>query len=47
MFSVFHVDLLHEIEIGVWKAILIHLLRILQAVNENLLNEFDQRYVLP
>lgn len=45
MFSIFHVDLLHEIEIGVWKAVLIHLLRILEAVNENLLHEFDWRYV--
>lgn len=45
MFSIFHVDLLHEIEIGVWKAVLIHLLRILEAVNENLLHDFDWRYV--
>lgn len=42
-FSIFPVDLMHEVEIGVWKALLIHLLRILESVNENLLHEFDRR----
>lgn len=42
-FNIFPVDLMHEVEIGVWKALLIHLLRILESVNENLLHEFDRR----
>ncbi|KAG6916065.1 hypothetical protein DXG01_008590 [Tephrocybe rancida] len=37
-FSMFVVDLLHEIELGVWKALLIHLLRILESINENILH---------
>jgi hypothetical protein len=31
MFILFVVDLLHEFELGVWKAIFTHLLRILYA----------------
>ena len=42
-FSLFVVDLMHEVELGVWKALLIHLLRILQAVDEKTLHELDQR----
>jgi hypothetical protein len=38
------VDLLHEFELGVWKALFIHLLRILEAVNPALLHKLDQRY---
>jgi hypothetical protein len=34
---------MHEVELGVWKALMIHLLRILNAVDENLLNELDRR----
>lgn len=37
------VDLLHEFELGVWKALFTHLLRILAAINPNLLNELDRR----
>lgn len=37
------VDLMHEIELGVWKTLFKHLLRILQASNKNLLNELDHR----
>jgi hypothetical protein len=39
------VDLMHEFELGVWKALFIHLLRILESVNPNLLHELDRRYV--
>jgi hypothetical protein len=39
------VDLMHEFELGVWKALFLHLLRILESVNPNLLNELDRRYV--
>jgi hypothetical protein len=38
-------DLMHEFELGVWRAIFIHLMRILQSLNEGLLIELDRRYV--
>ncbi|RDB27548.1 hypothetical protein Hypma_003878 [Hypsizygus marmoreus] len=44
LYKMFAVDLMHEIEVGVWKAILIHLFRILEAVDENLLHELDKRF---
>lgn len=43
LFNIFPVDLMHEIELGVWKALLIHLLRILESANKNLLHELDKR----
>ncbi|KZV87861.1 hypothetical protein EXIGLDRAFT_571190, partial [Exidia glandulosa HHB12029] len=44
-FRMLVVDLLHEFEIGVWKAIFIHMLRILQAEGgEDLLAELNQRF---
>jgi hypothetical protein len=39
-------DLLHEFEIGVWKAVFIHLIRILLATNETQIPELDRRYVM-
>ena len=44
-FDILVVDLLHEFELGVWKALFIHLLRILSAINPSLLNILDQRKV--
>lgn len=41
------VDLMHEMELGVWKGLLIHLIRILQALGPALVNELDRRSVLP
>jgi hypothetical protein len=41
----FVVDLMHEFELGVWRALLIHLLRILNASNKSLVDELDKRYV--
>ena len=38
----FVVDLMHEIELGVWKALFVHLLRILDTLG--LLPELDRRY---
>jgi len=38
------VDILHEFELGVWKALFIHLLRILEAKDPNLLCELNRRY---
>jgi hypothetical protein len=40
------VDLMHEIELNVWKAIFIHLLRILDCNDEALKHELDRRYAL-
>lgn len=37
------VDLLHEFELGVWKATFIHLLRILDSLKGNALAELDHR----
>ena len=37
------VDLLHEFELGVWKAIFIHLLRILEALKQSQISEMDKR----
>lgn len=39
------VDLLHEFELGVWKALFIHLIRILSAAgkNDRLVHELDRR----
>ena len=37
------VDLLHEFELGVWKAIFIHLLRILDSLTGDILSELDRR----
>jgi hypothetical protein len=39
------VDLMHEFELGVWKMLFIHLLRILDCESENLKHELDRRYV--
>jgi len=43
MFKMLVPDLMHEVELGIWRAIFIHLLRILQSLDENLLLELDQR----
>jgi hypothetical protein len=43
MFSMLVVDLMHEVELGVWKSVFIHLLRILDCQNESLKHEVDRR----
>jgi hypothetical protein len=40
------VDLMHEFELGVWKALYIHLLRILHSVSDSLVAELDRRWDL-
>jgi len=40
------VDLLHEFELGVWKAILTHLIRILYAAGEDKVGLMNARYVV-
>jgi hypothetical protein len=42
--SLFVVDLLHEFELGVWKAIFTHLMRILQAIGGNAVQDLNKRY---
>jgi len=36
---------MHEVELGVWKALFIHLLRIVATVDESKLHELDRRCV--
>jgi len=43
LYSLLTVDLLHEFELGVWKALLTHILRILTAHSADAINEFDRR----
>jgi hypothetical protein len=38
------VDLLHEVELGVWKALFIHIIRILSTHSPKSVNELDRRY---
>jgi hypothetical protein len=42
----FVVDLLHEFELGVWKAIFIHLMRILLAAGGTAVKDLNSRYVI-
>jgi hypothetical protein len=35
---------MHEFELGNWRALLIHLIRILNAIDPSLVNEMDRRY---
>lgn len=43
-FQMFIVDLMHEFELGVWKSLFIHLLHMLDAFDNRLLNELDHQY---
>lgn len=45
MYHMFVVDLLHEFELGIWKAVFTHLIRILYATDKSLVHELDRRYV--
>ena len=38
-------DLMHDFELGDWRALFIHLLRILDSIDSNLLTEVDRRCV--
>ena len=40
-------DLLHEIELGVWKGLFIHLLRILYAAGGDTIVALNSRYIQP
>lgn len=43
IFDTLTVDFLHEYELGVWKSVLIHILRILDAADPKMKDEFDRR----
>ena len=47
VFVMLVVDLLHEFELGIWKAILSHLLRMLESLKGDKLHELDQRKANP
>ena len=47
MFSMFVPDLMHDFELGAWRALFIYILRILDSVDAKLLTEVDRRYVSP
>lgn len=41
----FVVDLLHEVELGVWRSLFIHLLRIMECIGPTLAHTLDARLV--
>ena len=41
MFNMLVVDLLHEVELGVWRSVFIHLLHLLDCHDEGLKHELD------
>ena len=41
----FVVDLMHEFELGVWKAVFTHLMRILYEAGDGAINELNERFV--
>ncbi|KAJ3494201.1 hypothetical protein NLJ89_g10856 [Agrocybe chaxingu] len=43
-YQMFTPDLLHEFELGVWKAVFTHLIRILYAHGDNTIQELNSRY---
>ena len=43
VYDLLTVDLLHEIELGVWKALFTHIIRILSAQSSSAVSEFDRR----
>jgi hypothetical protein len=44
IYALLTVDLLHEVELGVWKALFIHIIRILSSHSPEAVNELDRRY---
>ncbi|KAG6904976.1 hypothetical protein DXG01_005858 [Tephrocybe rancida] len=45
-FEMFVIDLLHEIELGIWKHLFIHLLHILESLKSPAAYELDRRFYL-
>ena len=44
-YEMFAPDLMHEFELGVWKGVFKHLMRILSAQGKGTLETFNARYV--
>ena len=44
VYSLLTVDLLHEVELGVWKGLFTHIIHILSAHSPNAVGELDRRY---
>ena len=44
VYKIFGVDLLHESELGFWKAVLLHILRLLYAIGGSSVADFNKRY---
>ena len=44
-YRMFVVDLLHEVELGVWKAIFTHLIRLLEHLGRGKVSELNKRSV--
>ena len=40
------VDLLHEVELGIWKALFTHLVRMLHSCGADKVHKFDERCAL-
>ena len=47
VYGIVAVDILHEVEIGVWKSLFIQLLRLLEAIDKSHLNILNGRFVVP
>ena len=45
LFQLFVVDLLHEIKLGVWKALFTHLIRMLVVISRKSIQVLNERYV--
>jgi hypothetical protein len=43
MFNIFVPDIMHDFELGGWRALFIQLLRILETIDKSLLIELDRR----
>ncbi|KAJ3512823.1 hypothetical protein NMY22_g15219 [Coprinellus aureogranulatus] len=44
MYSMLAVDILHEVEIGIWKSLFIHLLRLLEAIDTASIGMLNSRF---
>lgn len=42
-YELFAPDLLHEFELGIWKAVFLHLLRLIAAQGDDMTKEFNRR----
>jgi hypothetical protein len=47
LYDLLAIDLMHEFELGVWKAVLVHLLRIIDSLGRTAEATINSRYVEP